>query len=241
MKKYFLLFLMCIGIEAGAQTLVFYNLEIASPLKAGQARFTVQHRFNGPLDEKPFETFLGLEAGASVGLGFMAGLGKSIELGVDYRFHSRSGIWRVGWSPLLKGWTPWVELGRFSYKSGPDARESGLLAGVGFITPAALQRFVGAVMLRYDSHRKAMGLGAGLQINISRQLALLGEYIPAVEAPLYRDEASFSFGVVLRTYGHHFHLMVGNATAIGQRQAMLGSVDRKLRVGFSIHRLLEFN
>ena len=53
-------------------------------------------------------------------------------------------------------------------------------------------------------------------------------------------QACFAFGIKMLTYGHHFHLLLGNHYGLGNRILMQGALSNELHLGFTIHRFFEF-
>jgi hypothetical protein len=70
-----------------------------------------------------------------------------------------------------------------------------------------------------------------------------GEYFPVTRRTATNTTAvnAFAFGVILKTYHHHFSLFMSNTSGVGLRNSMKGAESYDLHFGFRINRLFDFN
>jgi len=212
------------------------NLEVPAGLEARQMEFVVQHRFYGKVSEKPFDTFLGMDMGANVGIGLRYSVSEKLGFGVSYTRSRKE--YTVGLryayfiSEILRGQ---ADVDLFSYKEpGVGGRRRGVFCQLALQGEAVLERATPVVNIGYDSYNGKVGIGLGIDLEISEDIGIMGEYFPVSDGRL----DCFAFGVRLRTYGHRFMFLLGNSSEIGTRRLMLGTDSGDLYFGFNIRRLV---
>jgi hypothetical protein len=137
----------------------------------------------------------------------------------------------------------------FSYSSlltYPEKRRTGYYVQMSLQNDPILDR--GRVLVNggYDFDKKKFGLGIGLDITVSNEFAVYGEFFPVVDKTdrdslrAGRLNMPYSFGAKITTPGHQFFIFMGNAEENGTRHLMRGAADKYLRFGFSIKRLWSF-
>jgi len=218
-------------------------------LSPRESEINLAHRFYGPVNEKPLDTFFGMNAGANVSLSLRhnfwktleakAGYtrsGKQYELGAAYRFTPND-------FPVQAQ----VDCRYFSFVQPADnERHGNLLYLVSAQTNPLAGRLITTLNAGYDGYYERLINGAGLQVLITEKLSLIGEYYPVWD----RDSAptvvkqylgkydAFCIALKADTYGHHFIFSVGNANGMDPRIQSLGTDNRELHMGFNIQRRL---
>jgi hypothetical protein len=240
----------CLASEAQAVEKSMLNLKLPSALEAGQAQFFLQHRFYGPIDEKPFETFFGTSGGANVGLGLRVCPLKNAELIVTHATFEQEYRFGGGYSfslgsPGIRGEAD-VEMFSFKafrFENGRlrDNRRTGWFGRLDIKGPS-IAAATPVLNAGYDSDNRKAGFGFGLDCAFSKAFSLIGEYFPRVDRKGWEGSRSydcFAAGLKIQTYGHHFLFQVGNSTDIGFRRMMRGAPTKNLMIGFGIQRLFE--
>ena len=108
-------------------------------------------------------------------------------------------------------------------------------------TEPILGRITPVVNLGYDADEEEFGAGFGLAITLIeltgtiQKLSAIGEYFPTTnESDM---EQTFAFGIRIETYGHHFDLILGNSSELGERRSMAGTLSNvDMTFGFNIRR-----
>ena len=80
------------------------HLTVPTNLDKFQLQFTVNHRFRGPIDQQPLDTFFGIKSGANVGTGFRFAILQGLEVKAHI-FYSRNeyafgGAYGMDFKPL---------------------------------------------------------------------------------------------------------------------------------------------
>jgi hypothetical protein len=245
--------LICLFSLTGAFALEksMLSLKLPSELEARQVQFFFQHRFYGKINEKPLDTFFGMDEGANAKVGFRIRPIKNFELVVSHVFRDNEYALGAGYAfPLpglpIRGQVDAELFTNRQYYTVPDGvelkRKQFSAFRLDLVSKAILNRLTPVVNLGYDTELKRTGLGLGLDFAITPKYSLIGEYYPRLNKDgrdgLIYD--SFAVGVKIQTYGHHFLFHIGNNTGIGTRKLMAGSAVNDKFFGFGIQRLLEF-
>ena len=215
-------------------------MKVPSKLNAGQMEFSVIHRLYGEAFDEPFDHFFGLQMGANVGLGLRGHVTKNIELYSLYIISNEEFSIGGGYVlPISKN----ALFAQFQFRyciftTWPDKRESTFFGLLSFQTHFGGNRINPVLNIGYDSYFDEMGLGVGCDLHITKKFSLVGEIYPKLQSK-ENVSNSFAFGIKVTTYGHHFMILLGNNTQIGQRHLMYGTDNSNLHVGFVIHRLFE--
>ena len=241
------IFFLCLPAACFSYETSMLNLRVPSNLEQGQMEFHLQHRFFGPVDEDPLDTFFGMDAGANIALMLRGPAWQRFEVRGGYIRDLSE--WLLG---LSRAWVfpeallrTQMDIGFFSFEeSDITGRKANLFYQVAFQTEPLFGRVVPTLNAGYDGYNERGGLGFGARVNVLETVSIQGEYYPVIsrddadpDSPLGPENA-FAFGVEIQTYGHHFVLMVGNSWDIGTRRLMLGAYSRDLYFGFNIQRLL---
>ena len=204
-------------------------------------QFSIQHRFYGPIDEKPFETFFGTQSGANVGLGLRCAIPLSVEIFTQYIYRNKEFLVGLGYH------REFTHIGSiqanahyFSFKSSffADNRESGLFIDLDAKTHPLLQRVIPVLNIGYDTFLEKIGLGLGIDVILTEKIGFLCEVYSPLDAEM-DEKATTVFGLKFKTYGHHFLFQVSNSYQLGTRRLMRGTTEDDFYLGFTIHRLLE--
>jgi hypothetical protein len=234
----------CLAYESG-----MLNLKVPFNLEREQAEFNVRHRFFGEIDEEPFDTFFGMDAGANVNLALRGPVWRNLEVRTGYTRDFSE--WTLGAGYALR-FQParlraQVDVDFFSFEeSDVTGRDENFFYRLALETEPLGGRLKPALNIGYDGHHERIGLGLGARLDVLERVSLLGEYYPVLDrdeddpASPAGPEDVFALGLELKTYGHRFVFMVGNTWEIGTRRLMLGASSNDLYFGFNIMRLLEF-
>jgi len=227
------------------------SLTTPSVLERGQGEITIQHRFYGPVNERPLQTFFGMDLGPNVGLMLRFPVGAGVEVKGGRIKDFKEYVLDASYARRLPGvpLSGRLDIQYFTFKKDDlTERKGDVFYQVALQGDPILERARPCVNLGYDGYSDRVGVGAGLTIDLLERLSLLGEYYPVLSRHEDDSDASgkvgpkdaFAFGIKVQTYGHHFFLMVGNSYAVGTRRLMLGASSNDLYFGFNIQRRLEF-
>jgi len=226
------------------------NTKNPTGLEQRQIEIKIQHRFYGKINDRPLDTFFGLDVGANVGLGLRYVVLPKLEINVSY---TRGNEYTIGTSYAY--FPPKIPIGSqldaqfFTYKeynftTKSEERKSNVFGLFSLQTKPIVKRVVPTVNIGYNGDAKKLGAGLGLYVIIFKDLGLiqkiilLGEYFPTKDRT--KDSRyCYDFGFRIETYGHHFDFILGNNSEIGLRHIMLGTEsDKGLYFGFNIKRVL---
>lgn len=231
-----------------------YLLNLPGTDALGRRTFEVRiaHRFKAAIDAAGSEELYGLDSGAWVSLGLAYGLSPSWELGLRHtNFQKADEIW-VKYS-VLKQQADETLLSLAVRGSYSHLRETGRANRDRYTGQILLSRRWGehvsillaptyvtrANYLNEDDDDGTLALGFGAEVRLTRNFALVGEWVGQLSGVKDRYE-SVSLGVRRSTGLHGFDLFVTNTSAAhtdlyapgGDLDA--GSAD--LRLGFNISR-----
>ncbi|MBN1783195.1 hypothetical protein JW948_18815 [bacterium] len=245
MKMWTAALLVLQGICTGYERSSMPNLITPSELEARQLVFSVMHRFNGLIDEDPLENFLGMDQGANVGLGLRFCAGRGFEFKAMRRlvYPKETGLglsYRHAFDKIKS--SAQIDIQMVSFRSSflNEDRETDWFLLFSMQANPLEGRISPVCNIGYDHFNEHAGIGLGLSIRLTEHIHMQGEYAPSVIEKDGLNQNSFSVGLKLLTYGHHFLLMAGNNTEIGPRHTMLGTRTRDLTFGFNILRIIEF-
>jgi len=249
--------LVIVNISSFANESDMLNLNAPSDLTEGQSLFSVKHRFIGKVDNNVYDTFFGIDGGANVGLALGHMFSHGIEAKVSRNRYTNDGQSEYVYSLSRQGDLSSHVKGKigvdyFSYISNNarinDRREN-FFYNASLATAPVWDGVSFVFDLAYDGYNEKVGTGIGInkefKPNLSflpfvEKMALMAEYYPVIdrEDGVTGKKDAFSLGVKFKTAGHHFVLSLGNSTAIGTRQAMLGAINNDLHFGFNIYRIM---
>jgi hypothetical protein len=159
--------------------------------------------------------------------------GQELDLGAGYGYHFAS-------VPLAL-----QADASFITPEGLAGRGYGVFASVAAEAGPFVNLFYLAVEAGYDSYLNHLGTGIGARIELTPEIALLGEVYPfyLLGKEQHPEElgstSAWSTGAMLSIAGHQFSLLVGNSPALGERRLMAGAPPfGGIYLGFNIQRLL---
>jgi hypothetical protein len=237
------------------------NLTAPTVINAPAIEVQFQHQFLGRIDGKDaVGRFFGIGDGADGHLALHAVIWSAAQVSVSYDnlqvfSHSRNefaadAAYAVP-APLLRLRTQ-IDVQYFSYASSltfPEKRHNNFFAQLSLQNDPLFDRVVMIANGGYDFDKNRYGLGIGLDVKVFDAFDVFGTCFPRVDgwhdtvlgAPAgTKPEVPFSAGVKITTAGHQFFLTLGNASEIGQRHLMQGTLDNTLKLGFLIKRLFSF-
>ncbi len=235
------------------------NLTAPTLIEAPALEAQIQHQFQGTVDEfQAASNFFGVDDGADVFFGVCATLLPRTHLYTFYDTHQyvsgTHGEYTLGSSyaaffhPFHLGaqldgqivsyvryadnkriTKPYLQL---SVQNDPLMGRVAFLANTGY---------------NYDINR--FGLGTGVDVKMTDLFDLYGEYFPWVDKNpnTSLDDGAlpiqnpYSIGIKITTSGHQFFIFAGNATEIGARHLMRGTLDKQLRLGFLLKRIFKLS
>jgi hypothetical protein len=235
------------------------NLGTTETLRGGNWLFEISHRFATPVSEGS-QAFWGVDGPAWIrlGLGFaptdrvLLGVIRTnrednVELNARARFLESAvgeipihlavgagGAWNT--DPLL---TEGAEDNEFQFYTQ-------LLANALVADQLALglaPTYLRNPRIQDVEAHNTLSLGVYGQWYFDRTFSVLGEWIFTEEIPDLEHDTG-TFGIEIRTRGHHFKIVATNQPAINPTQHLAGSPNPftfdELRLGFNITRLLPF-
>jgi len=249
MKKWYALFTMlAFPYFLGALENSMLNLTLPSGLETKQAQFFLDHRFLGKaLKEKPFDNFFGVDNSAFVRFGFRVPIWKTFELMVSRTNNQKEYILGAGYTAVFPGsrFKTKLDVQYFTYRYFNfdvlnDQREKAFFGQLAMEYAIFSERCIPVLNIGYDGSTEKTGLGMGIQMVVSKTVGLIAEYYPKLKKDPEIPQNSFTIGMKIQTYGHHFLFMLGNSHEIGTRRMMVGAYSKDLYLGITIKRLLEF-
>ena len=218
----------------------------------------VQHQFLGRVDgSDKFDRFFGIGDGADACFSLRSVLWSTTHVYASYDnmqlFDQSRNEFVVGAShafaiPALPLHVqPDAQFFSYSsYRTFPAQRHNNFFIQCVIRNDPFFDRFVALIDPGYDFDRNAFGLGVGLDAKLTDVLDVFGECFPALNTsddtlyPGQSIQSPFFAGVKFATAGHQFFLFLSNATEIGPRHLMMGTLGNNLRFGFLLKRLFSF-
>ena len=234
------------------------NLATTETLRGGNWLFEISHRFQLPASSGSRELW-GIDGPAWIRLGLawapidrmLLGILRTnnednLELNARYRFLEAA----VGGVPVHAGV---VVGGAWNTDPLPLGADDNAFQGYGQLVINALladrvavgvsPTFIQNPRIHDAEVDQAVSVGAYGQWYLGDTFSILGEWVFSEE----RDDFEYdtgTFGLEIRTRGHHFKLLATNQPALGATQLLPGSPNPftldELRLGFNITRLLPF-
>jgi hypothetical protein len=229
----------------------FLNLVTPTQLNDWDGEITISHRFYGNVDEKPLDTFFGMDNGANTGLFFRKNFVKSLELQLGYS-KAKNEYTITGSHRFTKADFPvqgQVNLQYFTFKElNQDKRRNNVLILAAVQNKPFKDKFILNMNIGYDGYYKRLVNGFGLGFKAKDNVSVLGEYYPVWDRNTATDKLAkylgkhdaYAFGFKYDTYGHQFTLMVGNSSESSVRKISMGTFSSSdLKFGFNIQRRFE--
>lgn len=225
------------------------GLTTPTELFSKEGEFSLAHRFYGDIDKDFVDTFLGMNAGANVGVGFRYNVGYNCEVKAGYTRAIKQYDIGASYRPTPADFPVQAQLDvqLFSFKQqGLEDRKVNLLYLASAQTPLYLGHLSFAVNAGFDGYYERLVTGCGMQVKLTDKLTLLGEYYPVLDRNSAADVVqqyigkydAYSVALKMDTYGHHFIFSVGNGSGMNTRIQSLGTDSGKLHLGFNIQRRL---
>ena len=223
------------------------SLDVPNVLAKGEGSFTIRHRFFGEASDT--EKFLGTDDGGNMHFILKYALLDKLLLSVD---HTRD---QSGYGVGLEYATTIEEFGSIGARINAfsiddvafDDRQNSYFINTSYQTQNIADHVRLTVNMGYDAYYEHTTFGAGVDINMknslswltfTENLSLLGEYYPQVDKVegISGKNDAYAMGVKFQTFGHHFELLLSNATSMDPRAMSLGTDSDKLHFGFNINR-----
>jgi hypothetical protein len=250
--------------EATAQDRIFEshqsaNLPTTESLRGGNWLFEISHRFASPLSEGS-QAFWGIDGPAWIRLGLAFAPVNGVLLGVirtnnedNVELNARARFLEAALGPVpvqvaLTAGTAWNTDPILTQGAVDNEFQfyGQLVANTRVWESLALglaPTYVRNPRIRDLDPENTVSLGVYGQWYLGDTFSLLGEWIFSEKIPDFEHDTG-TFGVEIRTRGHHFKIVATNQPAINPTQHLAGSPNPftldELRLGFNITRLLPF-
>jgi hypothetical protein len=232
--------------------------DLPSPvnLKRGSLEIMIQHRFLDSVDKAGAGGAFGIDSGANINLGVNYAITEDISAGIARTRFDRivelSGTYEIRtaeespWRLALRGgvegrdnfhqdYSPFLQLaGSFDYRR---FRLNAVPMMIFNSRRDELLEFNRARAINPESNH-TFALGLGTDIALSRRLSLIGEYVPRLAGFGGLDERRdhMAAGLVVRTWGHVFTILVGSSRDFTPATYGVNALDRSLSLGFNLYR-----
>ena len=223
------------------------SLDVPNVLKKGEGSFSIRHRFFGEASD--YEKFLGTDNGGDMHFILKYALMDNLLIGVDHT-KDQSG-YGIGLE-YAKDLQEWGSVGvRYNGFSIEDAlfsdRQKSYFINACYQTPNIQEHVRLSANVGYDAYYEHNTAGFGIDINMknsfswltfTENLSLLGEYYPQIDKveDISGKNDAYAMGVKFQTFGHHFEVLLSNATNMDPRTMALGTNSDDLHFGFNINR-----
>ena len=226
------------------------NLTTPSRLENTEAVFKITHRLYGQVDNDPFETFFGLDAGANISLGMRYALLPRLELNAAYTRLQKEYVLGASYAhffPQLHAGGQ-LDVQFFSFQeAGEEERNDNFFYALSLQTEPLFGILRPVINAGFDGYNEKFGIAVGVSMGTDidfgpvNRIDVIGEYCPVIDRDdaIQGPENSFAFGIKTATYGHNFMLLVGNNSQISARRLMLGTGSNDLYFGFNVHRHID--
>lgn len=224
------------------------NLKSPADLDSGQVEFKIQHRFYGDVTEDTLDSLFGADSGGNIGINLRYSPFTGLELNAARLRTNREYVLGIGYGCAIPAIplrcqvdVQYFRYEEFSFEISGIDKENGVFGMLSLQTEPLLDRITATVNLGYDSDEEEFGAGFGLALTILeltgtvQKISAIGEYFPTTNA----DEAynTFAFGIRIETYGHHFDLILGNTSELGEKRVMAGTSSTvDMSFGFNVRR-----
>jgi hypothetical protein len=234
------------------------NLIAPTRIKPFALEVQFQHQFLGRIDGiDKFDRFFGISDGADGCFTLRSAVWSTAQI---YGSYDNMQLFNQSRNEFVVGTSYATEIPRIflhlqgdvqffsyaSFKTYPEKRFNNVFVQCALQNDPLFDRIAGIVDVGYDFDRDAYGLGLGLDVKVVDAINIYGEYFPVLKKfddPLSSERTirnPFLLGVKITTFRHQFFFFLGNATEIGSRHLMMGTLDNNLRFGFAIKRLFSF-
>jgi len=218
------------------------GLAVPTQIDEQNLEASIAHRFSrtpGPDFPDNFIQF------ANVRLGLRYVVLPRLEVGTSYQFFQKEYTFHGAYSLFLPDLFLRTQalVQFFGAKHDIDnGWDHNLLYQLNLQSEPLAGRLLPAVNLVFDGLSQKAGLGTGLDVVVTDNVDLVGEYYPVLgkRDTLFDGKQvvnCFQAGVRFTTAGHHFTLTIGNTYEIGIRRLMAGTASNTIYYGFNIERL----
>lgn len=222
------------------------SLDIPNVLKKDEGSFTIRHRFYGEYSD--VEKFLGTDDGGNMHFILKYAIWDNLLIGVDHTKNESAYGLGIEYAYDFDFIKAGVRFNGFSLdRPGLDDRQQSYFVNTSWQTPNYFEHLRLTANVGYDGYYKHSVLGLGTDINVNNfmpyltfteEVSLLAEYYPQIDKV---DEVSgkndvYAFGIKFQTFGHHFEILLTNATSMDARSMALGTDSDDLHFGFNINR-----
>ena len=223
------------------------SLDVPNVLKKGEGSFSIRHRFFGEASD--YEKFLGTDNGGNMHFILKYALIDNLLIGVDHtKDQSGYGI-GLEYAKDLQEWgSVGVRYNGFSIEDSLFSdRQKSFFINACYQTPNIQKHVRLTANVGYDAYYEHNTVGFGIDINMNNSfswltftenLSLLGEYYPQIDKveDISGENDAYAMGVKFQTFGHHFEILLSNATNMDPRTMALGTNSDDLHFGFNINR-----
>jgi len=223
------------------------SLDVPNVLNKGEGSFSIRHRFFGEASDA--EKFLGTDDGGNMHFILKYALMDNLLIGVDHtRDQSGYGI-GLEYAKDLQEWGSFgARFNGFSIDDASfDKRQKSYFINTSYQTQNIQDHVRLSANVGYDAYYEHHTAGFGIDINMKNSfswltftdnLSLLGEYYPQIDKveDISGKNDAYAMGVKFQTFGHHFEVLLSNATSMDPRTMALGTNSDDLHFGFNINR-----
>lgn len=223
------------------------SLDVPNVLNKDEGSFTIRHRFFGEANDA--EKFLGTDDGGNMHFILKYALMDNLLVGIDHtRDQSGYGIGLEYAKNLQEFGSIGARINAFSIDDALfDNRQNSYFINTSYQTPNIAEHVRLTANVGYDAYYEHAMVGVGIDINMkntlswltfTENLSLLGEYYPQIDKVegISGENDTYAMGVKFQTFGHHFEVLLSNATSMDPRTMALGTNNDDLHFGFNINR-----
>ncbi len=201
----------------------------------------LEHRFYTSVNDEPLKNAFGINGGVFADAGVRWIFWNRLQTAFSYEFMRRNVVMGLGYSYPFFNDLMWASVSINVYNYGFDARTTATFSHASLSAGPFFDRIVPAVTVAYDGDERVTGLGIGVNSAISSAVDAFGEYFPILQRTAANAQKvnTFSFGIILKTFHHHFSFFLSNSNDVGMLTNMKGANDNNLHLGFKIERLFD--
>ncbi|MEE8441106.1 MAG: hypothetical protein V3S41_05235, partial [Spirochaetia bacterium] len=201
------------------------SVKLPSTLEALTFEVVLQHRFFGSVLDDPLGTALGTTAGANVRFAVRGSIDGNLEINAAHVSGSSELALGVGYGHTFPALFIRAQLDAQIYTAEWPAtgRIVGVLAQLSAKSLPLFDRITIGASLGYEAFTGAFLVGFGTHLTLTDYLSVVGSYAPLVRLALggtgdiLGGEGSYAVGIMLKTAGHQFALLVSNSAELGPR------------------------
>jgi hypothetical protein len=220
-----------------------FALQFPDTLTAPCLDVHIEHRFYTSVSDQPLKNAFGLNGGIVADLGARWVMWNRLQSAFSYDVSDRNVCLGLSYAHTFLNNLLQASAGSAAYNYGIETRTTATFSQLGVSAGPFFSRVTPVVNAGYDSHDRYAGLGLGADAALFDFLDIAGEFFPIINRTAFNNHLvpAFAFGVILKTYRHHFSFFLSNTSAAGMRNSMKGAENNSLHFGFRINRLFDFN